>query len=458
MKKLIGTKDFYKKVLYIAFPIMVQNGITNFVGLLDNLMVGQLGTAEMSGVSIVNQLMFVFQICIFGAVSGAGIFGAQFFGSKNIEGVRNAFRFKLIASTLMCVIAFFLFTFFDNELISLYLHSDQNPENLTATLLFGKKYLYIMMANMIPFTLVQVYSSTLRECGKTVLPMVSGIIAVFVNFCLNYLLIFGSFGFPKLGVEGAAVATVIARFVEMTVLIYWLHQKKTENPFVIGLYRTIKVPLALTKDILLRGTPLIVNEVLWASGMAVLTQCYSMRGLEVVAALNISSTITNVFSIVFIAFGSSISIIVGQLLGAGKMEDAKSTATKMIFFSVISCVFVGLILTTFSAFFPNFYNTSDRIKDLASSFIIIAAMFMPLNAFTHASYFTLRSGGKTIITFLFDSVYVWVVAVPVAYLLINFTSLPIVTLYFLSQLTEIVKCTVGYIFIKKGIWLNKFVA
>lgn len=457
MRKLIGTKDFYKKVLLIALPIMVQNAITNFVGLLDNLMVGQLGTPQMSGVSIVNQLMFVFQICIFGAVSGAGIFGAQFFGSNNLEGVRNAFRFKFLVSTLMCIIAFFLFTFYDDQLISLYLHTDQNPDNLTLTLNYGKQYLYIMMASLIPFTLTQVYSSTLRESGKTLLPMISGIISVFVNFILNYLLIFGVFGFPKLGVAGAAIATVIARFLEMTILIIWLHRTKEENPFVIGLYKTLKVPLSLTKDILKRGTPLIINEVLWASGMAVLTQCYSIRGLEVVASLNISTTISNVFSIVFIAFGSSISIIVGQLLGAGKMEEAKETARKMIFFSVISSMFIGFILASFSFIFPSFYNTSEQIKEMASFFIIISAFMMPLNAFTHASYFTLRSGGNTIITFLFDSVYVWTVAIPVAFLLVNFTALPIITLYFLSQLTEVVKCTVGFIFIKKGIWLNKFV-
>ena len=158
----------------------------------------------------------------------------------------------------------------------------------------------------------------------------------------------------------------------------------------------------------------MLNEMLWASGMAVIVQCYAFRGLEVVAAQNISSTITNLFNIVYIQLGSCISIVVGQLLGAGKLEEAKDANNKMIFFSVFCCSCVSVIMVSLGGLFPDIYNTEESIKELAKIFIIISALVMPLCAFSHCAYFTLRSGGKTVVTFLFDSVYTWVLIIPFA--------------------------------------------
>ena len=202
----------------------------------------------------------------------------------------------------------------------------------------------------------------------------------------------------------------------------------------------------------------MVNEILWAAGMAVLMQCYSVRGLDTVAAANISSTISNVFNVTFIAMGSAISIIVGQLLGAGKLKEAKDTDTKLIAFSVASCVVMGGLMMLFAPLFPGFYNTTESVKGLAASFMRVAAICLPIHGFCHASYFTIRSGGKTFITFLFDSVFVWCINIPVAYILSRYTSVPIVSLYFICQFVDIVKCVIGFILIKKGIWLNNLVA
>ena len=457
MKKYIGNKAFYKMVLVVAVPIMIQNGITNFVGMLDNIMVGRVGTEQMSGVAITNQLIFVFNICIFGAISGAGIFSAQFFGCKNHEGVRNTFRFKLISCAAICILGFAVFGIWGDDLIRLYLHGEGNEAELARTLGFAKDYLRIMMIGLIPFAIVQVYSGTLRECGETMMPMKAGISAVFVNMMFNYVLIFGELGFPKLGVEGAAIATVISRFAELGIVVVWTHKHAEKNPFIIGAYRSLRIPRNLVGNIIKTGTPLLVNEALWAGGMAIMMQCYSVRGIEVVAGMNISSTISNVFNVVFIAMGSAVSIIVGQLLGAGKMEEAKDTDRKLIFFSVASCVGIGILLALISPVFPMMYNTTDTVRHLATSFICIAALCMPLYAFTHASYFTLRSGGKTMITFLFDSCFVWVVSIPFAYVLSRYTTLPIVPLYLFCQLIEIIKCTIGFILVKKGVWLQNIV-
>lgn len=456
--KFIGDKAFYKMVLVIAIPIMIQNGITNFVSLLDNIMIGQVGTEQMSGVAIVNQLLFVYNLCLFGAVSGAGIFTAQYFGQKNQEGIRQTVRLKIWIVSLITLFTVILFLSAGDPLITLYLQGEGTAGSADATLLYGREYLQIMLPGLIPFMLVQVYSSTLRECSQTILPMKAGVIAVFVNLILNYILIYGKFGAPALGVQGAAIATVISRFVEASIVLVHTHHRPKQNPFIEGLYTTFKVPASLIGKVIKKGSPLLLNETLWAAGMAMLTQCYSIRGLNVIAALNISNTIINVFNIVFIALGDSVAIIVGQLLGAGKMKEARDTDNKLIAFSVFSCTVIASAMLLLAPFFPHLYNTNDEAKALAARFIMIAAVFMPVHAFLHAAYFTLRSGGKTIITFLFDSVFIWCVSVTIAFTLSHYTTLPVVTVYIFVQMGDLVKCAIGFILVKKGVWLQNIVS
>ena len=456
--KFIGNKEFYKMVLLIAVPIMIQNGITNFVSLLDNIMIGRVGTEQMSGAAIVNQLIFVYNLCIFGGVSGAGIFTAQFYGQGDTEGVRQTFRFKLWLAILLTTVTIVLFLTAGPNLIQFYLNGEGKAADAAAILSYGSQYLYVMLLGLPAFLVSQVYASTLRECGETVLPMKAGIVSVLVNLTFNYFLIYGEFFFPELGVTGAAIATVLSRYVEAAIIVTVTHCHSEKNAFASGLYRTLKVPADLCKKIAVKGSPLLFNETLWAAGMAMLTQCYSVRGLNVVAGLNISNTINNVFNIVFIALGDSVAIIVGQLLGAGKMKEARDTDNKMIAFSVFCCTGVALIMLVLSPLFPKLYNTTPEVRILARDFIMITAIFMPQNAFLHACYFTLRSGGKTIITFLFDSVFIWCVSVSIAYILSRFTGLSVLAIYTMVQLADLIKCVIGFILVKKGIWLQNIVS
>lgn len=458
VKKLVGDKAFYREVLTVAVPMMVQNGITNFVGLLDNIMVGRIGTEQMSGIAIVNQLLLVFNLAIFGAISGAGIFGAQFYGCKDHKGVRDTFLYKIYVCLLLVIIGVLVFLLGGRELILLYLHGEGNDAALMATLEYGQKYLIVMLFGMLPFGLEATYTGTLRECGETLLPMKAGIVAVFVNLVLNYILIFGKFGCPVMGVEGAAIATVISRFVQMAIVMIWTHTHKDKMIFIRDAFQKLSIPGSLALKITVKGLPLMVNEILWSAGVAVLMQCYSVRGLEVVAGMNISGTITNLFNVVFMSMGGAVSIMVGQLLGAGRMEEAKDTDTKLIAFSVFSCVIMGFGLICFAPLFPRIYNTSDLAKELATSFIRVGAGCMPIYAFMHTTYFTLRSGGKTIITFLFDSVYMWALSIPLAFVLSRFTAMPIVPLYLCCQLIDLIKCAIGFVLVKKGVWIHNIVS
>ena len=455
---LIGDRAFYAMVLGIVIPIIIQNAITNFVNLLDNVMVGQVGTEQMSGVSIANQLLFVFNLCMFGGLAGAGIFSAQFYGADNQDGVRHCFRYKLYVCAGLVVLALAVFLPGGRYLITRFLHEEGSTGRAEVTLEHGLAYLRIMMLGLFPFGMTQVYASTLRETGETKLPMAAGITAVFVNLIFNWLLIFGHMGFPKLGVEGAAIATVISRFVELAIVVIYTHRHEARYRFAKGVYSSLRIPGALARDITLKGMPLLVNEALWSMGMTVLAQCYSMRGLDVVAAMNISNTVSNLFAVTIFSMGSATAVIVGQSLGANDMQRATDQAWKLTAFAIAITVATLLVMNVVAPLIPGLYNTSPEVRSLATRFLRIYAFCMPLFSFCNSAYFILRSGGKTLITFLFDCGYTWVIAVPLAWCLVHLTGLSVVLIYLCVQLADLIKCAFGYVLLRKGVWLNNMVA
>ena len=459
LKRLIGDRDFYRRLFAVMAPVLVQNVITNFVSLLDNVMVGQVGTEPMSGVAIVNQLIFIFNLCIFGGLAGAGIFTAQFYGKGDNNGVRDTFRVKLFVAATSLAVFLLLFLTQGEALISLFLHEGEENLDLAATLNYGLDYLHVMLIQILPFALTRVYSSTLRETGETMLPMKAGVAAVFVNLGFNYILIFGVEGLriPALGVVGAAIATVIARFAECLTVMFWTHRHRDRNPYIVGAYRSLRVPGQLVKQVAIMGLPLLANEVLWSAGMAMLNQCYSVRGLEVVSAFNISSTVSNLFFCAAMAMGTTVSIMVGQLLGAGEPERAVDENRKLIAFSMALSVAVGAVMAALAPLIPQVYNTTDVVKGLAVRLLIVSAVMMPLNTFINVSYFTLRSGGKTVITFVFDCVFLWVLNIPLAFVLSRFTGLPAVEMYILVEGLNLIKAALGFWLVKSRKWVNNLV-
>lgn len=456
--KFIGDRKFYSMVLAVAVPIMLQNGLTNVVSLLDNLMVGRVGTDQMSGVSIVNQLIFIVYLSLFGGMAGAGIFTAQYFGKKDEKGVKDIFRIKFIIGMVLAAIGICVLWFGREPLISMFLHEGDASLSLDETMSYAKDYLGIMLIGLVPFAISQCVASTLRECSQTVSPMIASVAAVFVDLVFNYILIFGKFGAPALGVSGAAIATVMSRFVECAFLLVWTWKRRAQYGFITGLFVRTPIAGSLWRQSISKGLPLLVNEFLWSLGVTMQVQCYSTRGLEVVAGLNIANTLNNVFNIAFLAMGNAVAIIIGQMLGAGKMKEAKDADTKLIFFSTVLCVGIGTLLALAAPFFPLTYNTSSQVQHLATRFLLVMAYMMPFCAFTNAAYFTLRSGGCTGITFIFDSVYMWCLVVPIAFVLSRFTDISVVPLYMLVQGTEFIKAVIGYALVKKGVWLRNLVA
>ena len=456
LKSYIGDKAFYKKTLALVLPMIIQNAVTNFVNMLDNFMVGSLGDEAVSGVAIDNQFIFVFNLAIFGAVSAAGIFTAQFNGRGDTDGVRNTMRMKLIICMLVGIAGVAIFSLFGDGLINSFIHEGSDVKG-DPSLVFecGKSYLIYMIIGLIPFALSQAYASTLRETGETFVPMVASGVSVATNFVFNALLIFGLFGFPKLGVAGAAIATTISRFIEVAILVYWTHRNKEKCPFIVDIFRNFSIPLPLVKQIAIKGAPILLNEFFWSLSVTMRNQCYSERSEFVVTGISIAFTLQNLLSVAYFALSSAIAIIVGNLLGEGKLEEAKETDKKLLAFAT----FVGGIMTVIqlclAPLFPMLYNVSEEARDMSTFIMVCYGLSMPAAALATSTYYTIRSGGRVFITMLFDSVYAWVIVMPVVFALTYLTNIPFEYLLPIMLVVENLKLIPGLILVNKGIWVRQ---
>jgi putative MATE family efflux protein len=456
LKSYIGDRAFYRRTMAIALPMIIQNTVTNLVNLLDNLMVSWVGTEQMSGVSIVNQFIFVFNLAVFGAISGAGIFTAQFNGRGDTVGVRNTMRIKLVLCLVIGLIGVFAIGTFQDGLINSFLH-DNGGGALDLQLVYSsaKEYLVYIIIGLIPFAISQAYASTLRETGETFIPMVASSVSIVTNMVFNAILIFGLFGFPELGVAGAAIATALSRFIELAILVFWTHTHKQKCSYAVGLFRGFTIPFSLVKQVAFKGTPILCNELFWSLSITTINMCYSTRGTDVITAMNISFNLQNLLSVAYFALSSSIAIIVGNLLGAGKIEEAKETDKKLLAFAVFMGMIMMGIQMAMSTVFPSFYTDVERVIEIARYNMICFGITMPFAALATATYYTIRSGGRVFITMLFDSVYAWVVVIPVVASLAYFTSLPFEIMLPIVLVVENLKVIPGLILVHTGMWARQ---
>ena len=340
-KRYIGDRAFYKQALHIAIPSLIQNVISQSVNLLDNIMVGRIGTFPMSGVSIANQLLSLFNITIFGAVSAAGIFAAQFHGAGDTQGVRYAYRHKMYVSLGISLFFIAIFSIFPEPLLNWFLQGEGSAEDASSILAYGKEYLQIMLIGLIPFALSSSYASTLRETGYPTVPMISSVVAVLTNLVMNYVLIFGHLGLPAMGSAGAAWATVISRCVELGVVAIWAHVNHRKIPFVQGLYRSFHIPGKLFTTITRKGIPLLMNESLYSFAMVLVSQLLSTISLTMMPAISISNTIYHFAYVAAGAAGSPVYIIMGGSRSLTKNRSCWITGMA-IFSSVLPALRLSL--------------------------------------------------------------------------------------------------------------------
>ncbi|MFP4177617.1 MAG: MATE family efflux transporter [Acholeplasmataceae bacterium] len=445
LKELIGDRQFYSKLLTVTLPLVVQQLITSSVQLVDNVMVGRLGESSIASVSVVNQLFFVVILITFGIMGGAGIYSAQYFGSKDYAKLRQTFRFKLLAAVLVGMLSLVLFTLFGPALIAVF--TDQK-----ATASGGMDYLRIVRFSILPWVLSVAIANTFRETGITRPLLYISIAAILINTSLNFLLIFGWFGFPALGIIGAAIATLIARVLELLLSLILLIRKG--SAFSTRIRDLFKVKRSVLSRILLMALPLTLNEGLWSLGQTTFLHAYSTRGDSALAAINITNAMSQIVFITFGAIATGVAVLVGNTLGEGALEEARANAKKLIAVSVAFAVLMGSLLFLLSFFVIDLYDVTDFTKRTAAFNIRINALFIPVYSFNMALYFILRSGGDMRSTLMMDSGYVWIVMVPVALVLAYRTALPVTTMFLIVQSLDVPKLFFALDRYRKGYWIR----
>lgn len=437
---------FIKVVVAIAIPLLLQQLITTSVNLIDNLMVGQLGDAAVGGVAAVNRFYVIATYGTNGFVNAAAIFIAQFYGARNNQKMQETFRFMLVFS-LGIIFAFFLIGFFVPDMIIGFFTKEQ------AVIDIAVSYMRIASLSFVPMGLTLAIAASMRSIGEMRLPLIASAVAVITNTSLNYCLIFGNFGFPKMGVQGAAIATTIARTLEVIIILCFL--KRGNFAFKTKLTDIFKIPGNLAKAIVLKGIPLAANEILWSMGMATLFKLYSTRGMQVMSGYAVAQTISDIFFVLFSGMAAASTVLISQPLGANKLEEGRSNAYKLIGFCVILSMIFGVLMFSCGNLISELYsNITEDAKNVAQTVIRIQSLLFWVYMITTQNYFILRSGGDMKNTFIMDSCFMWLINIPLVASFTYFTDLSYLGLFLVGQTTDLVKLVFSYYLVSKESWVR----
>lgn len=442
-KQYIGTKDFYLKTIAIAIPIMAQQFVTSFVNLIDNVMIGSVGATALTSVTIANKYYWIFNSTLFGVCGAAGIFISQHYGAKNKSHCQKVFNISELISILVAFIYMSILFIAPEAIIRLF---SSTPEIVQSAM----EYVEFARFTYLPTAISMACMMGLRAVADNKIQLKIGSLAVAINTMMNYLLIFGHFGFPALGVKGAAIATLMARVVEMIAYLYILYHKK--HYFELDLKGWVYIDISLMKSMLAKAVPLVCNEIFFALGTTMVFKSYMRVDEYLVAAISVVDTVTNIAFIIFGGLSSAISILIGERLGANAIEEAKDNAKKLIVFGAAVAFIIGWIVIAVSGLIPMIYQFDDTINHTITTLLRIKGILLPVYVINVCVFFTLRAGGDALSTMIMDSGYLWAISVMVSTGLSMFTSISLVMLYLLVECLDFVKMFVAFYFFNKGKW------
>lgn len=450
-KKLFGPGQFYKNALTIAIPIMLQQLIQNMVSLIDNFMVSGLGDISMSGVNVAGQVLFIFMIYINAICMTGGIFLTQFFGAKDREGMQQAFRFKLIMGLVAAVPYFLVCIVFPRNVLSLMLIG-----NTQADLILNEavSYIRIMFLIGIPMTISMCIASSLRDMGKVRAPLIVTIIATLTNTAFNWMLIYGHMGLPRMGVRGAACATVIARTLELVIFLGIYIKEKPD--FAVSLGRLFGVAREQFKKTLKKGASIIFCEMTWVLSETITTAIYNGRGgADVVSGMASSFAIANLFFIAFGGIYSATGVIIGKTLGEGKLKEAREQKTWILSGSAVFGLFMMLFGFATTLLVPVvFGRLSDNAVSICRNMVVLMSFFMPVWVYMNGQQAVARAGGDTAMGAYTDATITIFLMLPLVFSLGFFTGIGPVMMYMCVKLLDFLKLIVFHIWLKKERWLR----
>ena len=438
-------KAFYRHVLIIAVPMMLQSLITSSVNLVDNLMVGVLGDAAIGSVAAVNRYYMIADFAAMGLANAGSVFVAQYCGAKQSEHMKESFRTMLVYS-MGIMILFAVAALAMPYRILRFFTSD------AAIIESGVRYLSIAAWSFLPTAIMVPVYSSMRSVGETRWPLYCSMVSILTNIFLNYCFIFGHFGFPRLEVRGAALGTLLARLLELAVCLYVL--KKRKFVFATKLQDIFVIPREIMVRVLSKAAPLMLNETLWSAGLAMLFKLYSTRGADVMSGYSIAGTIGDLFFTLFSGMSAAATVVIATPLGAGRPGEARKNAYRLLEFSMVLAVFFGGMIYLSRNLVPILYvNVSPAAQKVASDVLTIQAMLFWIYMGTAQCYFTLRAGGDMRHTLIMDSGFMWAVNIPVVAFVAWGTNLPYLWPYICGQLTDILKLAFAFRLVRREQWL-----
>ena len=445
LKKFFGPKEFEKEALMVAVPMMLQQVITSCVNLVDNVMVGQLGDVALSGVAAANRYYMIANFGMMGLLATASIFLAQFFGAKDEKHMKQSFRYMFSAIFVLLLPIMILGYFFPNSILAFFTKD-------LATIEAGAIYLKNVIISFIPLGISLSISNAYRALGETKIPFAISVAAILTNAGFNYIFMFGAFGLPAFGVVGAAYGTIVARVFEMG--LYMISLFVYKMPFTFKLHTIFSMDASLIKRITVKALPLVLNEVMWSAGNAMLFKLYATRGAHVLSGYSIASTTADIFFTLFGGMAVATTVMVSHRLGAGKIEEARCNGYYLIGFSVKLALAFAVLMFGSSFIVPHFYSVSMETKELASTFLRIMSCLFWIYMANCQCYFLLRAGGETKKTLLMDSGFMWTINIPLVAAITYLTGFNIFVLYIVGQCTDLLKLSISYHLVRKETWLN----
>lgn len=445
MISMLKDKEFLKNFFKISFPVMLHALILFIVNFVDNIMVSSVSNEAVSAVYAVGQATYILMIAAFGVIIGAGVFIQQFNGAKDEKSLKQAFCYKIVVMLIFLVIFITIYYLFGHHLIYFYCHNDANSQVIYQ---LGKDYMYLVILSYIPYCLSMIYTTTVREIGFTKYALYAGASAFVANVILNAIFIYGC----NMGVVGAALGTVIARVIELLVIVIICHKKKFG--FCHNLFKTFKIEKALAIKITKKGIVFLANELFWVIGMTLLSLAYAQRE-NVLSALSVVSSIGNIFNILFQGLSIGIGVMVGSYLGENKFNEAKDYAKKVYWLGFLTSIVFGILIILFSSVIPMmFKEVTPEQKAIASQMLIAYGFLIWGSCLYCCCYVTLKTGGEAVTTFLIDSGLMWTIAVPTAWILVKFTNISLLYIYAIITGIDVLKFFVSYYFVKKDKWVK----
>lgn len=439
---------FLKKAMTIALPVAMQGMLNTVVNLVDNLMIGSLGSTAIASVGLANKVFFVFTLLVFGVVSGSGVLAAQYWGNQDVKNIRKVLGVALMISLAGAFLFLIPARLNPRMMMRIFTTSD-------ASIQMGAAYLAVAAISYPCTAISNTYVAMLRAVNRVKAPVVISCITILVNIVFNYILIYGKLGAPAFGVVGAAAATLIARIVEVILILSVVYIGKT--PLACHFREMFGYSREFLSQFFRTAAPVICNEFIWGLGTTIYSMAYGRMGDEAVAAITIATTIQDIAVVLFQGLSAATAVILGNEMGAGKLKRAEKYAVYFFILqfilTVLSAVFVVLIRWKVIALYQP--GISDEVAMSVSRCLIVFALFTPFKMFNYINVVgVLRSGGDTLMCLFIDTSGVWCIGIPLAFIGGLVLEQPIHIVYGMVMLEEVYKAAVGYWRYRQKKWLR----